>query len=42
MPYSKKVEFNRLGLIIIDEQHKFGVNQRKNYPIKLEMIVMFF
>ena len=22
------VEFNRLGLVVIDEQHKFGVNQR--------------
>ncbi len=27
--FQKKVKFNRLGLIIIDEQHKFGVNQRK-------------
>ena len=24
----KDVEFNRLGLVVIDEQHKFGVNQR--------------
>lgn len=24
----ENVEFNKLGLIIIDEQHKFGVNQR--------------
>ena len=27
--FQKKVNFKNLGLIIIDEQHKFGVNQRK-------------
>ena len=27
--FKKKVNFKNLGLIIIDEQHKFGVNQRK-------------
>ncbi len=27
--FQNKVLFQRLGLIIIDEQHKFGVNQRK-------------
>jgi len=26
--FQKKTEFNHLGLIIIDEQHKFGVKQR--------------
>ena len=26
--FQKKVEFKKLGLIIIDEQHKFGVKQR--------------
>lgn len=25
----KKVKFNNLGLVIIDEQHRFGVNQRQ-------------
>ena len=32
--FQKKVEFKRLGLIIIDEQHKFGVNQRKKLSDK--------
>jgi ATP-dependent DNA helicase RecG len=27
--FQKKVTFNKLGYIIIDEQHKFGVRQRK-------------
>ncbi len=27
--FQKKVSFNNLGFIIIDEQHKFGVKQRK-------------
>jgi len=26
--FQKEVEFNRLGLVIIDEQHRFGVHQR--------------
>ena len=32
--FQKKVIFKRLGLIIIDEQHKFGVNQRKKLSDK--------
>ena len=32
--FQKKIEFNKLGLIIIDEQHKFGVNQRKKLSDK--------
>ena len=34
MLFSKKLNFKRLGLIIIDEQHKFGVNQRKKLSEK--------
>ncbi len=32
--FQKKIKFRRLGLIIIDEQHKFGVNQRKELSDK--------
>jgi len=32
--FQNKLEFKRLGLIIIDEQHKFGVNQRKKLSDK--------
>ena len=32
--FQKKVHFKNLGLIIIDEQHKFGVNQRKKLSDK--------
>ena len=32
--FQMKVTFNKLGLIIIDEQHKFGVNQRKKLSDK--------
>ena len=32
--FQKKVIFGKLGLIVIDEQHKFGVNQRKKLSDK--------
>ena len=31
---NEKVEFNNLGLVITDEQHRFGVAQRENLRIK--------
>ena len=32
--FQKTIEFNNLGLVIIDEQHKFGVQQRINFAKK--------
>lgn len=34
----KQVKFKNLGLIIIDEQHKFGVKQRKNLRRKQDFV----
>ena len=32
--FQKTIEFNSLGLVVIDEQHKFGVKQRINFAKK--------
>ena len=32
--FQKKIKFNNLGYIVIDEQHKFGVNQRSDLAKK--------
>ena len=32
--FQKKINFNKLGLVVIDEQHKFGVKQRSDLAIK--------
>ena len=32
--FQKKIKFKKLGLIIIDEQHKFGVKQRTDFAKK--------
>ena len=32
--FQKKVDFNQLGLVVIDEQHKFGVKQRSELAKK--------
>ena len=32
--FQKKINFSKLGLVIIDEQHKFGVQQRINFAKK--------
>ena len=32
--FSKKINFKKLGLVIIDEQHKFGVKQRSDFSKK--------
>ena len=40
--FQNKIKFSNLGLIIIDEQHKFGVNQRIKLAKKVEKIVTFY
>tara|TARA_B100001057_G_scaffold492367_1_gene584629 strand:- start:1319 stop:3364 length:2046 start_codon:yes stop_codon:yes gene_type:complete len=32
--FQKKINFNKLGLVVIDEQHKFGVKQRSDLAKK--------
>ncbi len=32
--FQKKIKFNKLGLVVIDEQHKFGVKQRSELAAK--------
>ena len=32
--FQKTINFNKLGLVVIDEQHKFGVKQRINFAKK--------
>ena len=32
--FQKKINFKKLGLVIIDEQHKFGVKQRSDLALK--------
>lgn len=36
--FSRGTEFNNLALVITDEQHRFGVNQRKNLEKKSEKV----
>ena len=36
------VEFNNIGLVITDEQHRFGVNQRKNLQNKGEDVDVLY
>ena len=39
--FQKKIKFKKLGLVVIDEQHKFGVKQRSDLAKKGEINVMF-
>ena len=40
--FQKKIVFKKLGLIVIDEQHKFGVKQRSDLAKKVVKNVMFY
>ena len=40
--FQDKIKFKKLGLIIIDEQHKFGVKQRMKLSQKEVTIVTYF
>ena len=42
MHYFKKINFKKLGFVLIDEQHKFGVRQRSDLAKKEVIIVMFY
>ena len=39
---NEEIEFNNLGLVITDEQHRFGVNQRKMLANKGEMVDVLY
>ena len=39
---NEEIEFNNLGLVITDEQHRFGVNQRKNLQNKGESVDVLY
>jgi ATP-dependent DNA helicase RecG len=40
--FSKDIEYDNLGLAVIDEQHRFGVNQRKNLQNKGENVDVLY
>jgi ATP-dependent DNA helicase RecG len=35
--FEEQVKFNNLGLIVIDEQHRFGVKQRALHKVKAKL-----
>ena len=38
--FQEQVEFNNLGLVVTDEQHRFGVKQRQSFLLKGEYVDM--